>query len=166
MNNYEVCTPTLFESHSTQMVLNLDFFRILLPPFWALFPPIWTFLAIFDTSSRVTSRKFFFGWETKPKYIRRRGTHPISTMPHSNVHDFEFFSNSIVHIFGLCFGHFGHFWPFLAFPHVSLPPKFFWVGKLSQNEFDEGAYTLFRICPYFEALFWPFLTFLANINMY
>ena len=26
------------------------------------------------------------------------------------------------------------------------PPKLFWVGKLSPNKFNEGAYTLFRIC--------------------
>ena len=65
-------------------------------------------------------------------------------MPHSNMHEFEFFSHSIVHMSRLCFG---HFWPFSAFPHMSLPPKLFWVEKLSPNKFDKGAYTLFRICP-------------------
>ena len=45
------------------------------------------------------------------------------------------------------------FWPFLTFLAIFdtssrvTSPKLFWVGKPSPNEFDEGAHTLFGICP-------------------
>ena len=62
--NSEVCTPTLFESHSTPICLSLNFFRILLHTFLGFVLAIGTFFAMFDTSSRVTSPKSF--WVGKP----------------------------------------------------------------------------------------------------
>ena len=106
LKNDEVCTPSLFECHSTQICLTLNFFRILLHTFFGFASAI---LEIFGHFSHLFTCHFpqiISGWGTKPKKNWTKGHTPIWNMPHSNMHDFEFISNSIVHILRLCFGHF------------------------------------------------------------
>ena len=129
------------------MCLSLNFFRILLHTFLGFVLVIFDIFGPFSHFFTCHFPQIILGWETQPKKIRQRGTNPISNMPHSNMHDFEFISNSMVHIFGICFGHFLTFLAIFSISSRVTPPKLFWVGKPSPNKFDELAYTLFRICP-------------------
>ena len=51
--------------------------------------------------------------------------HPISRSLDSNLHEFEFISTSIAHIFMLFGGLFLPFWPFCMGAHYACSPKYY-----------------------------------------
>jgi len=165
-------TNTLFEGHSTRIYMGSNLFR----PLWRPHALCQDYIGVV----KVNTPLGHFLHLPQPivdefEKIIFQHPNPISRSLDSNLHEFEFVSTSIAHIFMLFVGLFLPLWPFCMCAHYACS-RGCWVRKnyfptptpyfeVAQLEFVWVRICYDLYCTHFYAFCWPIFAFLAILHV-